>query len=167
MPQNVFAEEDMEAKSASYTSTDELKEGGEGDIRSFTAMLANAEGDDEIALDTVIPAEYLRLDGTEHTYYYIGEEYGFYVEHSVKEPEYPKVFLNFLHVLVMDFTWQKADNQVLMRIEPLFSENFIYSNESGEEVWYKTDAQYHYEVRGTTATIDCRQQGVYGGQFGV
>ena len=162
MPQNVFAEEDMEAKSASYTSTDELKEGGEGDIRSFTAMLANAEEEDEIALDTVIPAEYLRLDGTEHTYYYIGEQYGFYVEHSVKEPEYPKVFLNFLHVFVMDFTWREENNQILMGIKPLFSENFIYSNESGEEVWYKTDAQYHYEVRGTTATIDCSKEFMVG-----
>ena len=162
MPQNIFAEEDMEAKSASYTSTDALKEGGEGDIRSFTTMLVNAEEEDEIALDTVIPVEYLRLDGTEHTYYYIGEEYGFYVEHSVKEAEYPDVLLNFLHVFVMDFSWDRKNNQVLMRIEPLFSENFIYSNESGEEVWYKTDAQYHYDVHGTTVTIDCSKKFMVG-----
>ena len=154
--QRAQAATNLDIKCKQYTSTDLLKNTSSGkNIFDFASELNSAKYGAPIRdLPNVIPIEYLRLNGEPVEYKYIGEEYGFLIEHSYHNVPPNDGEIAFLHIFIFDFKWSFDGNRQIMRVTPLVSENFKYGLDAdGVETWYKSDAKYTYQQGGTANVL--------------
>lgn len=152
-----FAEEEITSNSLiveEYTATDEFLSSDNSNlvyITDFAQTVINSNSTTNLSdLTKVIPVEYLRTTGEEKIYSYNGLEYGFYVRHRAVTPmniyggtPFDPVYV--LDILLINFTYEPTADikEFKIRIEPLFSETFLYSNTNGIEKWTRITGAYN------------------------
>lgn len=137
-----------------YTKSDYLLNADGSDstvtIQDFAQTVLAADDTTDLSdLTKVIPAEYLRTAGEERHYFYNGEDYGFYVRHRAVLPYNmggaapPPVYV--LDIMLIDFVYI-VDNflaEFKLKVEPLFSETFLYADNGGVETWTRITGAYN------------------------
>jgi len=107
-----------------YTNTDKLFDEPNKEITDFAQdVKSKTDGEEVKDLTKVIPEKYVRFVDDGYSFYYIGKEYGFFVNHREMQAR------QFIDVVLVDFTYNCNDIYCSNKITLLLQETLLYKDD--------------------------------------